>query len=76
MEKKLYIAPQITAVSFAVERGYATSYASELLNPEAMNELFLGLEGDLENDENGSPMEDYNFRSGWYDPENDRGSFF
>lgn len=76
MEKKLYIAPQITSVSFRTERGYATSY-NKLLDPEATNEIFLGLaEGQLSQEGAGNPMEEYEYRSGWYNPETDRGSFF
>lgn len=74
MEKKNYIAPQVTVVTFRAERGYATSYASTLLDPEAANELFLGLEGQLAQDE--QPMEEYQLRTGWYNPETESGSFF
>ena len=75
MEKKLYIAPQITAVTFRAERGYATS--NPLLDPEAVNEVFLGFaEGQLSQEGAGNPMEEYDLRTGWYNPETESGSFF
>ncbi len=76
MEKKLYNAPQITVVSFRTERGYAESGTiADIMNPEVMNDIALGLaEGQLAQDQ--QPMEEYQLRTGWYNPETESGSFF
>ena len=78
MKKNIYLAPQITVVSFRAERGYAESgNIADMLNPEAMNEIALGLaEGQLNQDVAGNPMEDYEYRTGWYKPDEGTNSFF